>query len=281
MDLLPIPTILSPAKLSTKPPHKPTHPRLTAASDSIRRPIIPSPRGPPKIAETPLRIISKNPLQIPHPSQNPPSPNPLSNKLFLSSKLSPPPPPPPPPPLQPEPECEPEPKPKPDPMPAASKFVQKEKIFVGNLPLWIKKNEIAEFFRQFGPLKNVILVKGHDDSERNVGYCFVIFGGPTAEEAASKAVEADGVEFRGRVLTIRLDDGDRLRAREEERERWVRGEGSGREYRSRWHEERDGAQRKFREVVESRPENWQAVVSAFERIPKVYMIFCIASIFVF
>lgn len=140
---------------------------------------------------------------------------------------------------------------------------------MGNLPLWIKKNEIAEYFRQFGPLKNVILIKGHDDPERNVGYCFVIFGGPTAEEAAAKAVECDGVEFRGRVLTIRLDDGGRLKAREEERERWVKGEVKGREFRSKWHEGRDGAQRRFREVLESQPGNWQAVVSAFERIPKV------------
>ncbi|KAG0449201.1 hypothetical protein HPP92_027445, partial [Vanilla planifolia] len=74
-------------------------------------------------------------------------------------------------------------------------YREKGKIFVGNLPLWIKKNEIAEFFRQFGPVKNVVLIRGHEDPGRNVGYCFLIFGGPTAEEAAVRAVEFDGVEF--------------------------------------------------------------------------------------
>jgi RNA recognition motif-containing protein len=46
----------------------------------------------------------------------------------------------------------------------------KTKIFVGNLPLWVKKEEICRFFRQFGPLKKVELIKGHDSPERNVGY---------------------------------------------------------------------------------------------------------------
>ena len=127
----------------------------------------------------------------------------------------------------------------------------------------------TEFFRQFGPVKNVVLIKGHDDPERNVGYCFVIYGGPTAEESAEKAVELDGVEFHGRVLTVKMDNGRRLKARAEERERWVKGEGDRREYRSKWHEERDDARERFRKVLDTRPENWQAVVSAFEKVAKV------------
>lgn len=137
---------------------------------------------------------------------------------------------------------------------------------MGNLPLWIKKNEIVEFFRQFGPLKNVVLIKGHEDPERNVGYCFVIYDGPTADEAAVRAVEFDGVEFHGRVLTVRLDDGSRMRARVEERAKLLAG--VKRDFRSKWHEERDAACRRFRSVLDTEPESWQDVVSAFERISK-------------
>lgn len=149
-----------------------------------------------------------------------------------------------------------------------SEFVEKGKIFVGNLPLWIKKKEVAEFFRQFGPIKNVILVKGHDDIERNMGFGFVIYGGSTAEKSAMKAVEFDGVEFHGRVLTVKLDDGRRLKGKMEERVRWVQGK-EGEDYRSKWHEEREWSRRELRKVIETEPENWQAVVRAFERINKV------------
>lgn len=50
----------------------------------------------------------------------------------------------------------------------------KSKIFVGNLPLWVKKEEICRFFRQFGPLKKVELIRGYDSAERNVGYFFIL-----------------------------------------------------------------------------------------------------------
>lgn len=151
-------------------------------------------------------------------------------------------------------------------------FREKGKIFVGNLPLWIKKAEVAEFFRQFGPIRNVIVIKGHDELERNMGFGFVIFSGTTAEKAAMKAVEFDGVEFHGRVLTVKLDNGQRVKGKYAERARWVDGK-VGEEYRSEWHEEREGSRKEFGKVLESRPENWQVVVRAFERIKKVKCVF--------
>lgn len=143
---------------------------------------------------------------------------------------------------------------------------------MGNLPLWIKKHEVAEFFRQFGPIKNVILIKGHEDVERNLGYGFIIYGGPMAAESSMKAVEFDGAEFHGRVLTVKLDDGRRLKMQAEERKRWVEG-WDGREFRSKWHEEREDSRRDLRKVLDTQPENWQAVVQAFERIKKVECMF--------
>lgn len=147
-------------------------------------------------------------------------------------------------------------------------FRQEGKIFVGNLPTWIKKNEVAEFFRQFGPIKDVILIKGHDDPERNVGFGFIIYGGSTAASSALKSVEFDGVEFHGRILTVKLDDGRRLKTRSEERDRWLAGSDEV-EYRSTWHEEREFSRKEFRKVLETEPENWQCVVRSFERINKV------------
>ncbi|KAE8684967.1 Detected protein of confused Function [Hibiscus syriacus] len=63
-------------------------------------------------------------------------------------------------------------------------FCQHGKIFIGNLPNWIKKLEVSEFFHQFGPIKDVILIKAHNETHRNAGFGFVIYGGapPVAEK---------------------------------------------------------------------------------------------------
>ncbi|KAL5976477.1 hypothetical protein ACLOJK_020810 [Asimina triloba] len=280
MDFLAVPAS-SPLLSLTKPSKiSPSPLNCSAESDTpsispVRRPQLPplpkmpTPTPTPAPAPaSPLHKISRNPLKTSTISSQPRNPA-VFDKLWLSSKLSPPPPTEPLPvadiPVSP-PEDDPSPLPPAVPVP---EFRQEGKLFVGNLPLWIKKNQIAEFFRQFGPVKNVVLIKGHDDAERNVGYCFVLYGGPTAASAAAKAVEFDGVEFHGRVLTVRLDDGRRLKARAEERSRWVAGEGgSEKEHRSKWHEERELSCKEFRRVLETEPENWQAVVSAFERVKK-------------
>ncbi|XP_057249173.1 pentatricopeptide repeat-containing protein At5g04810, chloroplastic-like isoform X2 [Beta vulgaris subsp. vulgaris] len=254
--------------------NNPEHPSTSSSSSSssphfpgnIRRPKTLKTTTTSKPSFTPPKTPS-NPLI----SQNTPSN--LTPKLRLTSKISPPPPPPPPNDVvlgdsaDTDEEEEEEEEDGEERDSGLVEFRQLGKIFVGNLPLWIKKPEVTEFFQQFGPIENVILIKGHEDIERNMGFGFVIFGGPAAEKSALKAVEFDGVEFHGRVLTVKLDDGRRLKMLARERERWVQG-GEGREHRSKWHEERDGSRKEFRKVVDSQPENWQAVVRAFERIKK-------------
>ncbi|KAM1263127.1 hypothetical protein ACFX13_028840 [Malus domestica] len=81
---------------------------------------------------------------------------------------------------------------------------------------------------------------GHSNTELNAGFGFVIYGGTTAAKSAMKAVEFDGVEFHGRVLTVKLDDGRRLKDRTDERARWLEGY-DGVEYRSQWHKERESS----------------------------------------
>lgn len=286
MDFLVLHASLSPANLASKPSSPlflrsarklPLETATPSLPSSIRRPLNPFTLRPLSSAQSP----SKPTNSLPNP------PNPLTPKIWLSGKLSPPPPPPPPPP--PSPPIKPlEHEPNDGDPPASGSFSDSSgfrvigKIFIGNLTKWLKKKDIVEFFRQFGPVKKVELIKDHDDPERNLGYCFLFYGGPTAEDSAASAVEFNGMEFHGRVLTVRLDDGNQLREREEERMRWVEGSDK-REYRSKWHEDRDIASSRFQKVLDTKTEDWQAVVSAFEKIPKVQILilftthFCIRS----
>ncbi|KAG6491507.1 hypothetical protein ZIOFF_046439 [Zingiber officinale] len=91
--------------------------------------------------------------------------------------------------------------------------------------------------------------------------------------SAVRGVEFDGVEFHGRVLTVMLDDGSQQRARKEEKMNWVAGS-DRREYKSKLHAETGNASNRFVKVLDTKPEDWQAVVSAFDKIPKLltYMI---------
>nr|KAJ0186935.1 hypothetical protein LSAT_V11C900474360 [Lactuca sativa] len=187
----------------------------------------------------------------------------FSEKLWLTRKLSPPPPPPPPPPPAP-------PQPPPDSSayktdldeiennsdlgPTRIEYKDKGKIFVGNLPWWITKNELEELFRQFGPIKKVISIKRYNDTERNMGFGFVIYGGTTAENSAMKAVEFDGMEFHGRILTVKLDDGRRMKEKSADRARWIEGDDTV-DYKSKWEEERHVSRKELKNVLGTQPKN--------------------------
>lgn len=245
-------------------------------SDHLRRPKTltnPKPTEPQPLTTTSSNK-QPNPLRIIRNPNLPPTASPdLSSKLWLSSKLNPPPPPPTPPlrldsvvssGLDDD-----------EDLGAGSsvkegvEFRQTGKIFVGNLSVWIKKDEVAQYFRQFGPISKVILIKGHNEMEKNAGFCFVIYGGPTAESSALKAVEFDGVEFHGRILTVKLDDGKRNKGKMDERQSWLKGGSDQLGNKSGWHGEREGRRSELQRVLDTQPENWQVVVCAFEKINKV------------
>ncbi|BBG96857.1 pentatricopeptide repeat-containing protein, partial [Prunus dulcis] len=253
--------------LKPTPPPLPNSENPTSSSppsNQIRRPktlkTTPSPSKPTsKIPSNPFRNLI-NPTHVPTaPIKSTTNINyhPFTDKLWLTSKLSPPPPPPPPPPQKENPEENRKP----------IKDAPRRIRICPKLSSSKRKNEVFDFFRQFGPIKNVILIKGHDSTERNAGFGFVIYGGSTAAKSAMKAVEFDGVEFHGRVLTVKLDDGRRLKEKTEERTRWIEGN-DGVEYRSNWHKERDSSRKELRKIMDTEPENWQAIVGFFERIKK-------------
>ncbi|KAJ7560039.1 hypothetical protein O6H91_04G111400 [Diphasiastrum complanatum] len=154
-----------------------------------------------------------------------------------------------------------------EPSDALSTETEAGKIFVGNLPYFAKKESITDFFRQFGPLSNVILIKNNENLDRNKGYCFILFGGSDPAASALKATEFNGVEFYGKPLTVRLDDGRRLKGLKEERNRWIDGS-DDRTIRSEWHEEREKNSLEFLRVLENFPQDWQRVIQAFHRIEK-------------
>ncbi|KAF4354084.1 hypothetical protein F8388_002484 [Cannabis sativa] len=278
------PTKFLPLSLKSPPPPSPASDNstnsLSPLSGNLRRPKTvktssPSPKPAPEIPSNPLKNFvtrGRGPTKSVDNSHS------VTNKLWLTSKLSPPPPPPPPPQTpaptshlqtveESEEEEDEENGGEGNSDSSRVEFRQEGKIFVGNLPSWIKKNDVSEFFRQFGPIKDVILIKAHEHTERNAGFGFVLYEGSTATNSALKAVEFDGVEFHGRILTVKLDDGRRLKGKREERERWVHGH-DGVEYRTKWHEERESSRMEFKKVVETEPENWKAVVESFQRIKK-------------
>ncbi|KAH0907923.1 hypothetical protein HID58_039750 [Brassica napus] len=263
--------------LKPQPPQPPPEP---PESPDLRRPEK-SLGSSSSSSSPPPKIPLKNPLKgLTNPNRSSTSPlvqsevaskvssfgSALASKLRLSSKLSPPPPPPPPPVevTQFRDDLQTDTKPK-----ETREFRQEGKIFVGNLPTWIKKPEFEEFFRQFGPIETTILIKGHHEVEKNAGFGFIIYA---AEKSAMKAVEFDGVEFHGRVLTVKLDDGKRLKTKAEQRARWVEAEGEEEDAKmsskSSWHQEREGSRKTLQRILDSNGDNWQAVVSAFEKINK-------------
>lgn len=150
-------------------------------------------------------------------------------------------------------------------------FENPGKVFVSNLPVHLDKETIRKYFRQFGPIENIVLIRSLDDPEKSRGFCFVYYGGPDPAGSAVRAVELDGAEFHGNVLIVRLDDGRREKNRQQERENWVEN-GRSRTQRSQWHEERENASTAFRICVEKGTSSLQQVTAAFQKINRVLVL---------
>lgn len=119
------------------------------------------------------------------------------------------------------------------------------KIFVGNLPHYVKKEAVQEFFSKCGPVQDIFLVRNNSDPQKKKrGYCFLFFGGPDPHSAAMRAVELDGAEFYGKLLRVKVD------------------------YRSWQPHEKEKASNTFKKLIEEQPKEVRKVVNAFKRIDK-------------
>lgn len=72
------------------------------------------------------------------------------------------------------------------------------KIYVGNIRYETSKDELSEFFSQFGTVDNVFLPTDRETGEAR-GFAFLSM----PEDDGMKAIEAtDGTEFQGRILNV-------------------------------------------------------------------------------
>jgi RNA recognition motif-containing protein len=83
--------------------------------------------------------------------------------------------------------------------PANSRSAGQKKLYIGNLPYDVKRDEITDFFGEFGTVQD-LYIPVRDDGEGR-GFAFITMD----EEAAEKAIqEADGSEFLGRTLVVNV-----------------------------------------------------------------------------
>ena len=75
-----------------------------------------------------------------------------------------------------------------------------KKIYIGNLPYRITKNEITDFFATCGAIEHVHIATDRQTGDSK-GFGFVTF---ETKEAAEKAVKLNGTELKGRALRIDL-----------------------------------------------------------------------------
>ena len=74
------------------------------------------------------------------------------------------------------------------------------KVYVGNLPYRVTKEEIVEFFADCGAIERVHIATDRQ-TNRSKGYGFVTFD---TTDAANKAVKLNGTEMSGRALRVDL-----------------------------------------------------------------------------
>lgn len=92
------------------------------------------------------------------------------------------------------------------------------RIYIGNLPYKISKQELQDVFGKFGDVEDIALIKDRNTGLAK-GFGFITFG---TDAAAQSALSMNGQEMNGRALKVSI-------AKErEEREGGGRGDFGGR-----------------------------------------------------
>lgn len=76
--------------------------------------------------------------------------------------------------------------------------MQKNKLYVGNLPYSCDESQLDEIFSGYGKLEDVKLIRDRETG-RSKGFAFVTFAD---EQEAESALEKDGQEIGGRNLRV-------------------------------------------------------------------------------
>jgi RNA recognition motif-containing protein len=80
----------------------------------------------------------------------------------------------------------------------------KNKLFIAGIPYRTRDNDLKELFENFGVVTEARVVMEKENPSRSRGFGFVTMA--TEEEAAKAIAEADGAEFDGRVISVRLSE---------------------------------------------------------------------------
>lgn len=76
--------------------------------------------------------------------------------------------------------------------------MSQNKIFIGNLAYTVSKEELSEFFSEFGDVTDVSIPTDRDTGKPR-GFAFVEF---ESVEAAKNALSANGKEISGRAVSV-------------------------------------------------------------------------------
>lgn len=80
-------------------------------------------------------------------------------------------------------------------------MVNKNKLFVGNLPYEVTSEELGEFFSQFGEIEEAVVITDRMTG-KSKGYGFVRFYNFQAASTAAK--ETNGKEYKSRALVVNV-----------------------------------------------------------------------------
>ena len=78
--------------------------------------------------------------------------------------------------------------------------LQHDQLYVGNLSYRIREGQLRDFFSQYGDIKNIRIIKNHQNG-RSKGFGFVTF---SDSSEAKTALSTNGEDFCGRPLVVRI-----------------------------------------------------------------------------
>jgi RNA recognition motif-containing protein len=80
----------------------------------------------------------------------------------------------------------------------------KNKLFVAGVSYQTRDNDLKELFENFGTVLEARIVMEKENPSRSRGFGFVTMS--TEEEAMKAIAEADGAEFDGRTISVRMSE---------------------------------------------------------------------------